>query len=41
MCFHDRCFDGAASSAVFFRFYRECINADAEFRFTGLAHRAG
>jgi len=41
LCFHDRCFDGAASSAVFFRFYRECINPSAEFRFTGLAHRAG
>ena len=41
LCFHDRCFDGAASAAVFFRFYRECINPSAEFRFTGLAHRAG
>lgn len=40
LCFHDRCFDGAASSAVFSRFYRECFNSHAEFRFTGMAHRA-
>jgi hypothetical protein len=40
LCFHDRCFDGAASSAVFTRFYRECINPNAEFRLTGMTHRA-
>ena len=40
LCFHDRCFDGAASSAVFSRFYRECVNPHAEFRFTGMTHRA-
>jgi len=40
LCFHDRCFDGAASSAVFSRFYSECINSRAEFRFTGMTHRA-
>jgi hypothetical protein len=40
VCFHDRCFDGAASAAVFQRFYRERINPRAEFRFTGLTHRA-
>jgi len=38
--FHDKCFDGAASSAVFVRFYRECIHADAQFHFTGMTHRA-
>ena len=38
--FHDRCFDGAASAAVFTRLYQKCIQADAEFRYTGLAHRA-
>jgi hypothetical protein len=41
LCFHDRCFDGAASSAVFLRFYRECIAPEAEFALTGLTHRAG
>lgn len=40
LCFHDRCFDGAASAAVFLRFYRERINPDSEFQFTGLTHRA-
>lgn len=40
LCFHDRCFDGAASAAVFLRFYRECIRADATFAFTGMTHRA-
>jgi hypothetical protein len=40
LCFHDRCFDGAASSAVFSRFYRECINPHAQFRFSGMTHRA-
>ncbi len=38
--FHDRCFDGAASAAVFSRFYRAKINSRAEFVYTGLAHRA-
>ncbi len=38
--FHDKCFDGAASSAVFVRFYRERMRADAQFHFTGMTHRA-
>jgi hypothetical protein len=40
LCYHDRCFDGAASSAVFYRFFRDRIHPDAEFHFTGMAHRA-
>ncbi|HEX9759374.1 MAG TPA: hypothetical protein VGA40_00565, partial [Candidatus Acidoferrales bacterium] len=40
LCFHDKCFDGAASAAVFTRFYKECINPQAEFAFTGMTHRA-
>ena len=40
LCFHDRCFDGAASAAVFLRFYHERIHPSAEFHFTGLTHRA-
>jgi hypothetical protein len=39
--YHDRCFDGAASAAVFSRFYRERIRQDVQFEFTGLLHRAG
>ena len=39
--YHDKCFDGAASAALFSRFYRERISDDAEFVFSGLVHRAG
>src|SRR5580700_1893405 len=38
--YHDHCFDGAASAAFFSRFYRGAIHADAEFAYTGMAHRA-
>jgi hypothetical protein len=40
VCFHDRCFDGACSAAIFTRFYRERINAGAEFLYTGMTHKA-
>ena len=40
LCFHDRCFDGASSAAVFTRFYRERIHHDAEFLYTGMTHKA-
>jgi hypothetical protein len=40
LCFHDRCFDGAASAAVFSRFYREVINSRAKFCYSGMTHRA-
>src|SRR5215813_14149036 len=39
--YHDKCFDGASSAALFSRFYRERIRGDVEFEFTGLVHRAG
>lgn len=39
--FHDNCFDGAASAAVFTRFYREKVRADATFTYQGLAHKPG
>jgi hypothetical protein len=39
--YHDRCFDGASSAALFSRFYGERIRNDVEFVFTGLLHRAG
>lgn len=39
--YHDRCFDGASSAAVFSRFYQERIRNDVEFIFSGLLHRAG
>ena len=39
--YHDKCFDGACSAAVFTRFYRERVKSDVEFAYTGLVHRAG
>jgi hypothetical protein len=39
--FHDRCFDGACSAALFSRFYQERIRSDVDFTFSGLLHRAG
>lgn len=39
--YHDRCFDGASSAALFSRFYEERIRNDAEFVYSGLLHRAG
>src|ERR1700704_2497290 len=39
--YHDKCFDGACSAALFSRFYRERIRSDVQFVFSGLLHRAG
>ena len=39
--YHDKCFDGASSAALFSRFYQERIRSDVEFVYTGLLHRAG
>ena len=39
--YHDRCFDGACSAALFSRFYAERIRNDCEFIYSGLLHRAG
>ena len=38
--YHDHCFDGAASAAYFSRFYKDRLRPDAEFAYTGLAHKA-
>ena len=38
--YHDHCFDGAASAAYFSRFYGDKFAPDADFEFTGLAHKA-
>jgi hypothetical protein len=40
LCFHDRCFDGTASAALFYRFYREKFDPHAQFGFSGMTHRA-
>lgn len=39
--FHNNCFDGLASAAVFSNFYRNAIQENCEFEYEGLAHRAG
>jgi hypothetical protein len=38
--YHDHCFDGAASAAFFTRFVESRFYPQAEFEFTGLAHKA-
>ncbi len=38
--FHDKCFDGSASAAVFTAFYRSAIHPDSRFEYLGLAHKA-
>src|SRR5258706_6541568 len=39
--YHDNCFDGLASAAVFTDFYRNAIGGGSKFLYEGLAHRAG
>jgi hypothetical protein len=39
--FHDRCFDGTASAALFGRFYRDGMAAGAELVPVGVRHRDG
>jgi hypothetical protein len=39
--YHDNCFDGLASAAVFSHFYSQAVRGDTEFVYEGLAHRAG
>lgn len=39
--YHDKCFDGASSAALFSRFYGERIRNNVEFVYSGLLHRAG
>lgn len=38
--YHDHCFDGAASAALFSRFAQERFYDGAEFAYTGMAHKA-
>jgi hypothetical protein len=38
--YHDHCFDGSASAAFFSQFYQDCVDPDAIFRYTGMAHKA-
>jgi len=38
--YHDHCFDGAASAAYFTRFLQGAFYPEAEFAYTGMAHKA-
>jgi hypothetical protein len=39
--YHGNCFDGVSSAAIFTKFYRAKIDADAEIGYTPTMHRAG
>jgi len=39
--YHDNCFDGVSSAAVFSRFYRAKFDPAAEIEYEGLTHKAG
>lgn len=41
LLFHDNCFDGASSAAVFLRFYRDRIQPEPRVALIGMAHQAG
>lgn len=39
--YHGNCFDGVSSAAIFSKFYRSAVDADAEIAYTPTMHRAG
>jgi len=39
--YHDKCFDGACSAALFTKFHRECVGTAMTYSYQGLVHRAG
>lgn len=39
--FHDNCFDGASSAAIFSDFYRQVRDPDADIALTGMHHTSG
>lgn len=39
--YHDNCFDGVSSAAVFSRFYKGHVDASAAIEYEGLTHKAG
>src|SRR2546430_8775394 len=39
--YHDNCFDGVSSAAVFARFYKAHLDPGAEIEYEGLTHKAG
>lgn len=41
LLYHDNCFDGASSAAVFLRFYQDCVQSQPQVTLIGMAHQAG
>ena len=39
--FHDACFDGTTSAALFAAFYRDIVDATVDVRAVGMVHRDG
>jgi hypothetical protein len=39
--YHDKCFDGACSAALFTRFHKQCIGTASGYEYRGLMHKAG
>lgn len=39
--YHDKCFDGACSAALFSKFYSERVDGFGSYEYCGLVHRAG
>lgn len=39
--YHDNCFDGATSAALFTSFYQRCIDPKATFQYLGMTHGPG
>ena len=39
--YHDNCFDGVSSAAVFSRFYKAYVDPEANIEYQGLTHKAG
>jgi hypothetical protein len=39
--YHDNCFDGASSAALFSEFYSRCVDKSARFEYHGMSHGPG
>jgi hypothetical protein len=39
--YHDNCFDGASSAALFSEFYQRCVDENARFEYHGMSHGPG
>ena len=39
--YHDNCFDGAVSAALFTAFYKSCLDKNKTFEYMGMNHGPG